>query len=420
MGADPLGHRGNQRGLHVAGLDGGADPAGLEDAVDLGARLRLQVVDLRLDHGRAVEEVWVLEEVAFVGEDLLEAERPLLVPGPREAERLVPRRQLQRATAGVAAERDAERFEEDPPGVVLGLLFGEPQTVDLHAVAEAAEARVLDAVALAGDLVPELREGAHLRHLFDEANAGIDEKADAADDGLEALICDVPALTNLIEDADRVGEREGELLRRRRPGLLKVVAADVGGVPLRDLLQAVLVCLGDQPQARVRGKDVGAARQVLLDDVVLRRALQLRNVLATLPRQRHVEREHPHRRGVDGHGGVHLLKGDALEQHVEVVEAVDRHPDLAHLGTGERVIRGVAGLRGEVEGDREADLAGGEVGAVERVGGAGAGVPGVRAEDPRAVGGGVALVVVEQVRLARLVAHCRRLPRMRRGAMMIT
>ena len=50
-----------------------------------------------------------------------------------------------------------ERLEDDALHVVLGLLLGQPERVDLHPVAEAAQLRVLDAVALAADAVPQLR-----------------------------------------------------------------------------------------------------------------------------------------------------------------------------------------------------------------------------------------------------------------------
>ena len=63
----------------------------------------------------------------------------------------------------------------------------------------------------------------------------------------------------------------------------------------------------------------------------------------------------------------------------------DRDADLAHLAAGERMVRVVAGLGGQVEGDRQAGLALGQVGPVERVAGRGAGVAGVRAQDPRPV-----------------------------------
>ena len=56
-----------------------------------------------------VEEVVVLEQVGLVREHLLDAQRPLLVPRPRQPERLVPGRELHRAGAGVLRERHAER-----------------------------------------------------------------------------------------------------------------------------------------------------------------------------------------------------------------------------------------------------------------------------------------------------------------------
>ena len=63
--------------------------------------------------------------------------------GPRQAERLVPGRQLDRAGAGVAPERHGQRLEHDPLDVVLRLGLGQAERVDLHAVAEAQVAWVL-------------------------------------------------------------------------------------------------------------------------------------------------------------------------------------------------------------------------------------------------------------------------------------
>ena len=74
---------------------------------------------------RALEDVGVLEQVGLVGEDLLDAQRPLLIPRPRQPERLVPGGQLDGAGAGVAAERDGERLEHDPLDVVLRLRLGQ-------------------------------------------------------------------------------------------------------------------------------------------------------------------------------------------------------------------------------------------------------------------------------------------------------
>ena len=98
-----------------------------------------------------------------------------------------------------------------------------------------------------------------------------------------------------------------------------------------------------------------------------------------------VEREQPHRRGVDRHRGVHPRQRDVGEQRPHVADVRDRHADLADLAAGQHVVGVVAGLGGQVEGDRQAGLALGEVAPVQRVARGGAGVTGVRPHHPRAV-----------------------------------
>ena len=87
---------------------------------------------------RALEDVGVLEQVGLVGQHLLDAQRPLLVPRARAAR--APRSRPGSCTARARASRPsvtAERLEHDPLHVVLGLGLGEPERVHLHAVAEA-------------------------------------------------------------------------------------------------------------------------------------------------------------------------------------------------------------------------------------------------------------------------------------------
>ena len=152
---DPLAMRLDQAGLHVGdGLDGAAL---LLDDRHLRAGALDQLVDEAVHDLRALEDVGVLEHVGLVGEDLLDPQRPLLIPGPGQAERLVPGGQLDRAGAGVAAERHGERLEHDPRHVVLGLGLGQAERVDLDAVAHAQELLLGDAVALAAELLPEDR-----------------------------------------------------------------------------------------------------------------------------------------------------------------------------------------------------------------------------------------------------------------------
>ena len=122
---DPLAVRLDQARLHVGD--------GLDRATLVGDDLHLllgaldQLVDEPVHHLRALEDVGVVEEVGLEGEDLLDPQAPLLVPRPREAERLVPGRELDRAGAGVAPEGHGQRLEDDPRHVVLRLRLGEPE-----------------------------------------------------------------------------------------------------------------------------------------------------------------------------------------------------------------------------------------------------------------------------------------------------
>ena len=95
-----------------------------------------------------------------------------------------------------------------------------------------------------------------------------------------------------------------------------------------------------------------------------------------------VEREQPHRGGVDRHRGVHLGERDVVEEPPHLAEVRDRDADLADLAAAERVVGVVAGLGRQVEGDRQAGLALREVGAVERVGRGRGRVAGVRPHHP--------------------------------------
>ena len=273
--------------------------------------------------------------------------------------------QLDRARPGVAAERHGERLEHDPLHVVLRLGLRQPERVDLHAVAEAQVARILHAVALAAELLPQHGHRAELRVLLDEADAGVDEEGDAGEDGAHLVRADARA--HLVEHGDRGRHRVGDLLHRRRARLLEVVRADVDRVPLRHVLDRVGDGVGDQPHRRRRRERVRAAREVLLDDVVLGRPLEHGGVDAAVLGGDDVEREQPRRGRVDRHRRVHPVERDAVEQRGHVALVADGDADLADLAPGELVIGVVARLRGQVEGDREPGLPLGEVAPVERV-----------------------------------------------------
>ena len=121
-------------------------------------------------------------------------------------------------------------------------------------------------------------------------------------------------------------------------------------------------------------EDVGAAGQVLLDDVVLRGAGQ-RAHRRPGPRRRLACSSAATWYSASSHIAVALIvievfivaSGMPSKSAPHVADVADRHADLADLAAGQDVVRVVAGLGGQVEGDGEAGLALVEVAAVERV-----------------------------------------------------
>src|SRR3546814_6752498 len=63
------------------------------------------------------------------------------------------------------------------------------------------------------------------------------------------------SIAQRIQHGDGGGEREGQLLHGGRAGLLQVIGADVGGIPLRHLAVGEGDHVGDQPQRGLRRED---------------------------------------------------------------------------------------------------------------------------------------------------------------------
>ena len=170
-----------------------------------------------------------------------------------------------------------------------------------------------------------------------------------------------------IEHGDPGRERIGELLDRRRTGLLQMVGADIHRVPLRHLLGREKDHVLDQPHGRAGREHIGAAREIFLDDVVLCRPLELLARDPLFVGDRDIEGEQPGGGRIDRHRGVHLAERNALEQGPHVAEMADRDANLAHLPPRQRMVAVIAGLGRQVEGDRQAGLPVGEVSPIERV-----------------------------------------------------
>jgi hypothetical protein len=65
--------------------------------------------------------------------------------------------------------------------------------------------------------------------------------------------------------------------------------------------------------------------------------------------ERHIERQQPGGRGIDGHRRVHLAERNAVEQRAHVADMGDRTPTLPTSPLALRMVAVVAGLRRQIE-----------------------------------------------------------------------
>ena len=122
------------------------------------------------------KDVFIFEQVGFKRQNLLHAQRPLLIPRAGEAQRFVPSGQLHASCSCRFRQRNGKHFEHNSLNVVFWLRFGKPKRVHLHAVPEAASALVGNAITLKTNAVPQFGECAHLAYFFNEANTSVDKE----------------------------------------------------------------------------------------------------------------------------------------------------------------------------------------------------------------------------------------------------
>jgi len=197
------------------------------------------------------------------------------------------------------------------------------------------------------------------------------------------IVHGLPGVDSRLDVGDPVRQREGDFLHGGAARLADVIAADADRVPVGHLARAVVEQVRDQAHRRLGREDIRAARDVLLQNVVLHRPAQLRRLHALLLADRDVHRQQDRRRGVDRHAGRDLVQRDALEQPRHVAQRGDAHAHLADLAQRHRVIGVVADLGGQVERHAQPGLPGVEQEAVAGVGLLGGGVARVLAHGPQ-------------------------------------
>ncbi len=332
--------------LQISILDGADHPAvALQVVHDLDDP-SLGGIGERLYEVGAAKRVGDAGHAAFIGQDLLGAQRQSGGLLGRQGKRLVPGRSEHRLHP---AQHRGHRLVSDADQVVLRL-----RCIQRRAAAHAAEPEHrrfvrLGAVSLAHQRRPAPSSRTVFGDLLEKVAVGVEEERDLWGE----LIDGHPTARNdVVAVSDSVGEGECHLLYRGGPGVTKMGSRHRYGVEFRDLGRTELDRVGDQPQRGLRRPDPGPARRVLLEDVVLDRPGELgaRNSLSL--GGGHVERQQNRRRAIDGETGADLVQWDVLEQDFGVGQGVDRDANAADFLGDVWVVGVESALGGQVERHR--------------------------------------------------------------------
>ncbi len=214
--------------LLEARLDGGQGSPELVDLIEQPPRGRLELVGERLDEVAAAERIGRVRDASLVGQDLL---RPQGQSGrllSRQRQRLVPRVRVQ--ALGSAQDR-GEGLDGGPHDVVVDRPCGQRGSRRLNVKTACHRTNVRCTEPLAHDPGPHPTGGPELGDLLEELAPGGEEEAQAAGKGVNVQA----TLDGRFDVGDRIGQRERQLLGRRRPRLAHVVAADADRVPAGQL-----------------------------------------------------------------------------------------------------------------------------------------------------------------------------------------
>ena len=162
--------------------------------------------------------------------------------------------------------------------------------------------RVLHAIAFLHETRPQAPAGAELRDLIEEVHVHVEEERQA----LGELLDIAAAAAQFFDVRQTVGQGVRHFLGRRGARVAHVGAGNTDGVEARRNVIRIQYRIGDQPHRRAHRKDPGAARDILLQDVVLNGPGEFLARHALLVGDRQVHRIDDRGRAVDGEGGRDL------------------------------------------------------------------------------------------------------------------
>ena len=341
----------------------------------MGPGARGQIMGQSLDVERAAPRVDHPRNAALPLQHDLRVARDAGGKVGRQSERLVERVGVQRLRA---AKRGRHRLDGRARDVVENILRGERPAGGLAVGAQRQRARIARLKRL-HQLRPQHARGAQFCYLHEKVHADAEEERQPRREAVDRK----PGGEARAHVFDAVGKRIGEFEIGGRSRLLHVVAGDRDRIELRHVRRGVGKNIGNNAQRRFWRIDVGVAHHELFEDIVLDGTGKFFARHALLLGGHNIKREHRQHRAVHGHRHRHPVERDAAKQRAHVVDRIDRHARHANVAGDARVIAVIAAMGGEIEGDRETLLPGGEIAAVEGVGILGRGEPGILPNGPR-------------------------------------
>ena len=161
---------------------------------------------------------------------------------------------------------------------------------------------------------PQPARRPELGHLLQQVVVGIEEEAQTARKGIHGQACPEDG----IHVGLGVGKGERNLLGRRAAGLPDVIAADGNRVEARHFALTPPNQVRGQAQGRSRRENVGAARHVLLENVVLDRPGQAGEGKVPIQGNRRQHGQQNRRRRIDGHAETDPVQRDVPQQNIHV------------------------------------------------------------------------------------------------------
>ena len=128
--------------------------------------------------------------------------------------------------------------------------------------------------------------------------------------------------------------------------------------------------------------NIGVAHHVFFQNIVLNRSRQLLGLHALLFPGNDISREDRNHSAVHRHGYAHFFERDLIEKDLHILDRVNGHTGFSHIPHHTRMIRIIAAMRSQIEGDRQSHLARSEVLPIKGVGFLGRGKARVLANSP--------------------------------------